>query len=51
MRMLMSQLQDLVFLIFPEFMPVMKDLTIKSTPYLLKHYPRPQDIVETGVTR
>jgi transposase len=50
-RMLMSQVQDLVFLIFPEFMPVMKDLTIKSTPYVLKHYPRPQDIVETGVTR
>lgn len=47
--MLMSQVQDLVFLIFPEFMPVMKDITIKSTQYLLKHYPRPQDVVEAGV--
>ncbi|MBM4137429.1 MAG: IS110 family transposase [Nitrospira sp.] len=47
--MLMSQLQDLVFLIFPEFMPVMKDITIKSTQHLLKHYPKPQDVVETGV--
>lgn len=47
--MLMSQGQDLVFLIFPEFMPVMKDITTKSTQYLLKHYPRPQDVVETGV--
>jgi transposase len=51
MRMLMSQLQDLIFLIFPEFMPVMKDITIKSTQYLLKNYPRPQDIAEQGVDR
>ena len=51
MRMLMSQLQDLIFLIFPEFMPVMKDITIKSTQYLLKNYPRPQDITEQGVDR
>lgn len=47
--MLMSQVQDLVFLIFPEFMPVMKDIAIKSAQYLLNHYPRPQDVVETGV--
>jgi transposase len=51
MRVLMSQLQDLIFLIFPEFMPVMKDITIKSTQYLLKNYPRPQDIVEQGIDR
>lgn len=49
MSMIMSQLQDLVFLIFPEFMPVMKDITTRSTQHLLKHYPRPQDVVETGV--
>ena len=49
MSMLRSQLQDLIFLIFPEFMPVMKDITIKSTQYLLKNYPRPHDVVETGV--
>lgn len=47
--MLMSQLQDLIFLIFPELMTVMKDITIRSTQYLLKNYPRPQDIVEQGV--
>jgi transposase len=51
MRMLMSQLQDLIFLIFPEFMPVMKDITTKSTQYLLKNYPRPQDIAEQGIDR
>lgn len=49
MRMLMSQLQDLIFLIFPEFMTVMKDITIKSTQYILKNHPRPQDVVEMGV--
>ncbi len=49
MSMLMSQLQDLIFLIFPEFMTVMKDITIKSTQYILKNYPRPQDAVEAGV--
>jgi transposase len=49
MSMLMSQLQDLIFLIFPEFMTVMKDITIKSTQHLLKNHPRPQDIVDVGI--
>lgn len=49
MSILMNQLQDLVFLIFPEFMPVMKDITIKSTRYLLKNCPRPKDLLEKGV--
>jgi transposase len=49
MSVLMSQLQDLIFLIFPEFMSAMKDITIKSTQHLLKNYPRPHDVVETGV--
>jgi transposase len=49
MSMLMSQLQDLIYLIFPEFMSAMKDITIKSTQHLLKNYPRPHDVVETGV--
>jgi transposase len=44
-----NQLQSLVFLIFPEFIGVMKDIKTKSAQYLLKHYPRPQDIVKLGV--
>ncbi|HYA11510.1 MAG TPA: IS110 family transposase [Thermodesulfovibrionales bacterium] len=48
MGILLNQLRDLVFLIFPEFMPVMKDITLKSTQYLLKNYPRPQDIGKEG---
>lgn len=49
MSILMNQLHDLVFLIFPEFMPIMKDITLRTTQHLLKHYPKPQDVVETGV--
>jgi transposase len=46
---LLSQLQDLVFLIFPEFLQVMKDLKGKTAQYMLKHYPLPQDIVRKGI--
>lgn len=46
---LLNQLQDLVFLVFPEFLEVMKDMSIKTTRYLLNNYPRPLDITEAGV--
>ncbi|MCL0107123.1 IS110 family transposase [Thermodesulfovibrionales bacterium] len=46
---LLDQLQDLVFLVFPEFLEVMKDMSIKSTQYLLKNHPKPEDIVEEGI--
>jgi transposase len=46
---IVNQLHDLVFLTFPEFLEVMKDMSLKSTQYLLKNYPRPQDIVEQGI--
>lgn len=46
---LLSQLQDLVFLVFPEFLGIMKDLGIKSAQYLLKNHPMPEDIVEEGI--
>src|SRR3989338_1015497 len=45
---LLNQLHDLVFLVFPEFLGIMKDMSIKSTKYLLKNYPRPENITETG---
>lgn len=44
-----NQLQSLVYLVFPEFIDVMKDIKTKSAQYLLKHYPSPQDIVKLGV--
>jgi len=43
-----NQLHDLVFLIFPEFLKVMKGLRSKTSLYLLEHYPTPQDIIALG---
>jgi transposase len=45
---LYNQLQDLVFILFPEFLQVMKDVKTKTAQYLLRHYPTPQDIVKCG---
>lgn len=45
---LLNQLQDLVFVIFPEFLHVMKDVRSRSSQYLLKHCPKPGDIVGKG---
>jgi transposase len=45
---LYNQLQDLVFILFPEFLQVIKDVKTKSAHYLLRHYPRPQDITQCG---
>lgn len=46
---LFNQLQDLVFTIFPEFLPVMKDVKSKSSQYILKSCPTPEDIMGKGV--
>jgi transposase len=46
---LYNQLQDLVFIIFPEFLQVMKDVKTKTAHYLLCHHPTPQDIGKCGV--
>ena len=46
--MLVNQVHGLVSVIFPEFLMVMKDIKTKTAQYLLKEYPRPQDIVELG---
>lgn len=42
-----NQLQDLVYVIFPEFLSAMKPST-KTGTYLLKKYPCPEDIVSLG---
>ena len=46
---LYNQLQDLVFILFPEFLQVMKDVKTQSARYLLGHYPRPQDLIRYGL--
>lgn len=45
---LYNQLQDLVYILFPEFLQVMNNIKTQSAQYLLRHYPTPQDIVACG---
>lgn len=46
---LYNQLQDLVFILFPEFLQAMKDVKTKTAQYLLRHHPTPQDIMKCGL--
>lgn len=48
LKTLYNQLHDLVFLIFPEFLEVMKHLHTKSSHYLLELAPTPQAIMALG---
>ncbi len=41
---LVNQLQQLVFLLFPEFKKVMKDIKCRTPLYILKKYPTPEAI-------
>jgi transposase len=45
---LYNQLQDLVYILFPEFLQVMNNIKTQSALFLLRHYPTPQDIVACG---
>lgn len=45
---LFNQLQSLLVITFPEFLQVMKDVKTASAQHLLRHYPKPQDIVALG---
>lgn len=45
---MINQLHHSVFIIFPEFMQVIKKITSKSSLYLLKNHPFPEDIVDLG---
>jgi transposase len=44
-----NQLHDLVFISFPEFLQVMKDIKTKSARYLLRHHPGPEDVAALGL--
>ena len=44
-----NQIQDLVFILFPEFLQVMKNIKTRSAQYLLRHYPCPENIVQCGL--
>jgi transposase len=46
---LFNQIQDLIFILFPEFLQIMKDIKTRSAQYLLRHYPCPEDMVRCGL--
>ena len=45
----LNQIQDLIFVMFPEFLTIMKNISTKTAAYLIKQYPAPEDIVTLGV--
>ncbi|MCG7852702.1 MAG: IS110 family transposase [Methanosarcinaceae archaeon] len=46
---LLNQLQQLVFLMFPEFKTVIKDIKIKTARYILRSYTTPQSMGKFGI--
>lgn len=48
---LLNTLQHLVFIIFPEFLQVIKNVASKSAKYLLKTCPSPQAVAACGVDK
>jgi len=46
---MINQLQHLIFVIFPEFLKVFKNISIKSAMYLIKNHPTPESIVSIGL--
>lgn len=46
---MLNQLQHLIFVIFPEFLSVMKNISTKTAAYLLKDHACPERIVELGL--
>lgn len=43
-----NQLQDLIFIMFPEFLAIMKNISTKTATYLIKRYPSPESMVALG---
>jgi transposase len=46
---MINQIQDLIFVIFPEFSQTMKNTKTKSSKYLIRNYPTPDSIVKLGL--
>lgn len=45
----LNQLQDLIYVIFPEFLSIIKDVSTKTARYLIKNYPSPEAIAQMGI--
>lgn len=48
---MLNRLQDIIGVVFPEFLTVMKGVQSKSAQYILKRYTLPGDIVRLGRSR
>jgi len=46
---IINQLQDLIFVIFPEFLSIMKNITTKTAGYLITHHPSAESLCAIGV--
>jgi len=46
---MINQLQHLIFVVFPEFLKIMKKTSSKSAIYLIKNHPTPESIVNMGL--
>ena len=46
---MLNQLQHLIFVIFPEFLTIMNNISTKTAAYLLNHHVVPESIVELGL--
>lgn len=48
---LYNQLQDLIFISFPEFLQIIKNVKTKTALHILQTYPNPQAIIAVGMER
>jgi len=46
---LLNQLQHLIFVIFPEFLGIIKNISTRTGLYLIKNYPTPERILAQGL--
>ena len=46
-----NQLGQLAFVLFPEFVQIMKNLKTKTARYLLRHFPRPENVATCGLEK
>lgn len=48
---LVNRLYDLVYVLFPEFGQIFKDVQTKTAQYLLRHYPTPCQVIACGIDK
>ncbi len=46
---MVNQIQHLIFVIFPEFLRIFKNISTKSAMYVIKNHPTPESIISVGL--